>query len=393
MFLTVPLPPITDDEVALLTNGITEVHDASDLMRAVALLVRQKMEIVMEDVLADMTRRLLYVLDRQWEMVEYSMALHRPMGGANGLGKSSDKVLSEAELLNRHGIQYNAAETDLKNVLSTAFHNFAREKAELAHRQSLEDVRSLLRYVTWDMGRARKRVPDQNNNSQGFVSKIEIVGREPPPIQSTKEETDNDRQHSRKKDKNARQKKKMTKSVTMSGSSERIMARGGGAVGSGRKRSRRWSDKEKSQDQGLQKDSATTSMSYSENDGEDDMGDLIGGVMDRGKPDDSDEENNGSINQPMVISSQTSPLFSGDDEVLSVLLATVSSTLAPKSDVQAGHTQTAIESLVHYVTDRMRMDMSRMIRSKFNSFFLLAFYEDLGPYLNKELNAYLSSIE
>lgn len=393
MFLTVPLPPITDDEVALLTNGITEVHDASDLMRAVALLVRQKMEIVMEDVLADMTRRLLYVLDRQWEMVEYSMALHRPMGGANGLGKSGDKVLSEAELLNRHGIQYNAAETDLKNVLSTAFHNFAREKAELAHRQSLEDVRSLLRYVTWDMGRARKRVPNQNNNSQGFVSKIEIVGREPPPIQSTKEETDNDRQHSRKKDKNARQKKKMTKSVTMSGSSERIMARGGGAVGSGRKRSRRWNDKEKSQDQGLQKDSATTSMSYSQNDGEDDMGDLIGGVMDRGKPDDSDEENNGSINQPMVISSQTSPLFSGDDEVLSVLLATVSSTLAPKSDVQAGHTQTAIESLVHYVTDRMRMDMSRMIRSKFNSFFLLAFYEDLGPYLNKELNAYLSSIE
>ena len=53
--------------------------------------------------------------------------------------------------------------------------------------------------------------------------------------------------------------------------------------------------------------------------------------------------------------------FSGDDEVLSVLLATVSSKLTPKSDIQVDHTQAAIENLLSYVTDRMRMDMSQMI--------------------------------
>ena len=91
-----------------------------------------------------------------------------------------------------------------------------------------------------------------------------------------------------------------------------------------------------------------------------------------------------------MVSSKSSPIFSGDDEVLNVLLDTVSSTLVPKSDTQAGHTQAAIESLVSYCTDKMRMDISRIIRSKFNTFFLLAFYEDLGPYLRRELDTYLS---
>ncbi|KAL3792591.1 hypothetical protein HJC23_005561 [Cyclotella cryptica] len=381
MFLTVPLPPITDDEVALLTNGITEVHDASDLMRAVALLVRQKMEIVMEDVLADMTRRLLYVLDRQWEMVEYSMALHRPMGGANGLGKSGDKVLSEADLLRRHGIEYNTAESGLKDVLTTGFHNFAKERAAVAHSQSLEDMRSLLRYVTWDMGRARKRVLNQGRNDQGFVSQIEIVRREPSNSdESVQDQTDN----RRPKEKSKKNKMKKGRSQSVSGSSERIRARGGGSVGSERKRSRRWNEKERNHIQGLHEREGQEL--------EDDMGDLIGGVMNRGKLD-SDDDANAFVNQSMIISSKSSPIFSGDDEVLSVLLATVSSTLAPKSDIQAGHTQAAIENLVSYVTDRMRMDLSRMIRSKFNTFFLLAFYEDLGPYLSRQLDAYLSSLE
>ncbi|KAL7519168.1 hypothetical protein ACHAWX_003961 [Stephanocyclus meneghinianus] len=381
MFLTVPLPPITDDEVALLTNGITEVHDASDLMRAVALLVRQKMEIVMEDVLADMTRRILYVLDRQWEMVEYSMALHRPMGGANGLGKSGDKVLSEADLLRRHGIEYSTAESGLKNVLSTGFHNFARERAAMAHRQSLEDMRSLLRYVTWDMGRARKRVPNQGRKDQGFVSQIEIVGGEAFNIdESAQGHTDNRRPAKKSK----KHRKKKDRSQSASGSSERIRARGGGAVGSERKRSRRWNEKGTNRSQRPQEGKGQ--------DLEDDMGDLIGGVMNRGNLDSVDDDN-ASVNQSMIISSKSSPIFSGDDEVMSVLLATVSSTLAPKSDIQAGHTQAAIDNLVSYVTDRMRMDMSRMIRSKFNTFFLLAFYEDLGPYLSRELDAHLSSLE
>mmetsp|Transcript_824 Transcript_824/g.1847 ORF Transcript_824/g.1847 Transcript_824/m.1847 type:complete len:151 (+) Transcript_824:1-453(+) len=125
---------------------------------------------------------------------------------------------------------------------------------------------------------------------------------------------------------------------------------------------------------------------------DEDMGDLIGGVMNRGKEDD-DTIGNDNMSTSLVVSSRTAPMFSGDDEVLAVLLDTVSSTLVPKSELQASRTQAAITNLVSYVTDRMRMDMSRMIRGKFNTFFLLAFHDELGTYLRKELEAYLTSLE
>ncbi|KAL7537167.1 hypothetical protein ACHAXR_007634 [Thalassiosira sp. AJA248-18] len=379
LLLTVPLPPITNDEVALLTNGITEVHDASDLMRAVALLVRHKMELVMEDVLADMTRRLLYVMDRQWEMVDYSMALHRPMGGSNGLGKSGDKATKEADLFRRHGAEYTTAEADLKNALSVSFHKFAEERAAEAYEKSLEDARALLRYITWDMGRARKRVKNQGQ-SQGFISQVEIVSGESADNDHSQqaEKADGSSQHGGKSNASKRKKKKDKKN-SMSGHSNRMVARGGAAIGSGRKRSKLRSN-----------GGDNTSLSYGEEE-PDDEGDLIGGVMNRGKLDAEDDirsESNPSTS--LVVSSKSPPIFSGDDEVLNVLLDTVSSTLVPKSDTQGVQTQAAIERLVSYVTDKMRMDLSRMIRSKFNTFFLLAFYEDLGPYLRRELDSYLA---
>jgi len=365
LFLTVPLPPITDNEVALLTNGITEVHDASDLMRAVALLVRHKMELVMEDVLEDMTRRVLYVLDRQWEMVQYSMTLHRPVGG-HGLSKVGEKSLAESEFRKRHGAEYNALERDLTNALTNAFHKFAEEKAADAYAKCVEDVRSLLRYVTWDMGRARKREIDAKRNGESFQSQIEIVRAETMDKNG-------------KKGRNASSKN--NGSDLQSGSSEFLHARGG-AVGGGRMGKRRVNNNRR--------------RSHNESDetlkNDEDMGDLIGGVMNRGKEDD-DTIGNDNMSTSLVVSSRTAPMFSGDDEVLAVLLDTVSSTLVPKSELQASRTQAAITNLVSYVTDRMRMDMSRMIRGKFNTFFLLAFHDELGTYLRKELEAYLTSLE
>ncbi|KAL7465774.1 hypothetical protein ACHAXS_006096 [Conticribra weissflogii] len=365
LFLTVPLPPITDNEVALLTNGITEVHDASDLMRAVALLVRHKMELVMEDVLEDMTRRVLYVLDRQWEMVQYSMTLHRPVGG-HGLSKVGEKSLTELEFRKRHWAEYNALERDLTNVLTNAFHKFAEEKAADAYAKCVEDVRSLLRYVTWDMGRARKRDTGTKRNEDAFQSQIEIV-RTGTTVKKGK------------KDQNASSMN--NGSDIQSVPSEFLHARGG-AVGSGRTGKRR----------GNNNRLRSHNKSDERLNNDEDMGDLIGGVMNRGKEDD-DTAGNGYGSTSLVVSSRTSPMFSGDDEVLTVLLDTVSSTLVPKSELQASRTQAAITNLVSYVTDRMRMDMSRMIRGKFNTFFLLAFHEELGTYLRKELEDYLSSLQ
>lgn len=341
-------------------------------------------ELVMEDVLADMTRRVLYVMDRQWEMVQYSMTLHRPMGGPNGLGKSGDKALGEADYFRRHGSEYSSAEEDLRNALTNAFHKFAEEKAADAHAKSLEDVQSLLRYVTWDMGRARKRETNQSRDSQGFESQIEIVRVESSNNDEAKQEQ-NSGETKRKKTRNSA--KKNDEDQHQSGSSELLVARGG-AVGNGRKgRKKENNNRQHSRSKGGDK-------SYSDNvmENEEDMGDLIGGVMNRGSVD-SGEGGSDASSTSLVLSSQTSPMCSGDDEVLAVLLDTVSSTLVAKSELQATHTQAAIANLVHYVTDRMRMDMSRMIRGKFNTFLLLSFHEELGSYLRRELDAYLASLD
>jgi len=400
LFLTVTLPPITQDEVALLTNGITEVHDASDLLRAVALLVRQKMETVMEDVLADMTRRLLYVMDRQWEMVDYSMSLHRPMGGGanTGLGSSGfERVAKEADLYQKHGAEYTSAVSDLKNVLAAGFHKFAEERAAEAHDKSLEDVRSLLRYVTWDMGRARESsrvVGDQGRgrNQEGFVSQVEIVSGESSAesghAESNNGQVEDDSRRTKKSNGSKSKKKKKKKhkndeNAMSDHSNKRMVARGGDDSMRGKRMNEshngRWKLRNK----------AGGAMYDEREEREEDMGDLIGGVMNRGQLDSEydGDVGGGNPSASMAVSSKESPMFSGDDQVLNVLLDTVvASTDVSRSETT---TQAAIESLVSYVTDRMRMDLSRIVRSKFNTFFLLAFYEELGPYLRKELDAYL----
>jgi hypothetical protein len=374
LFLTVPLPTITEDEVALLTNGITDVHDASDLMRAVALLVQHKLELVMEDILADMTRRLLYVMERQWELVEYSMTLHRPMGGAGtGLGKSGDKLRRETKLYSRYGPEFTTAEKDLMSVLSIAFHKFAQERAADAHKKSAEDVRSLLRYVTWDMGRARTRdtrKTEYQSSEGGYVTQIEIV-REDHPLSDElpNEQSDEVTESTNNRSTSSRKRKQKKKSAYSDSTKRRMIARGGAAIGSGRKRSQLRGDDD---------NESITSIRAAD--------------QDSTQVDEDEELEDDSTSTSLVLTSQTSPMFSGDDEVLSLLLDTLSTTLVPKSERQAGQTQVAIENLTSYITDRMRLDLSRMIRSKFNTFFLLPFYEDLGIYLRRELDSYLATV-
>jgi hypothetical protein len=372
LLLTAPLPRITDDEVALLTNSITDVHDASDLMRAVALLVQQKLELVMEDILADMTRRLLYVMERQWELVEYSMTLHRPMGAAGTIfGKSGDKSRRESKLYSRYGPEFTTAEKDLMSVLSIAFHKFAQERANDAHRKSAEDVKALLRYVTWDMGRARtrKQNSEYQNSKGGYVTEVQIVREDPPvPDEILPNEPSDEVAEMITNNQSSRKRKQKKKSVYSDSTKRRMIARGGAAIGSGRKRS-----------QLIRDDDSETVKS-------------IRGDQENALEEEEEEYEEDTVTS-LVLTSQTSPMFSGDDEVLALLFDTFSTTLLPKSETQGRQTQVAIEELTAYITDRMRLDLSGMIRSKFNTFFLLPFYEDLGIYLRRELDSYLASLD
>ncbi|KAL7546657.1 hypothetical protein ACHAWF_009989 [Thalassiosira exigua] len=371
LFLTAPLPVITDDEIALLVDGISEVHDASDLMRAVALLVRQKMERAMEGILSDMTRRLRYVMDRQWEMAEYAATVSRPLGGSTFRGTTvhgDGPVTRESELLRRHGADYSEAEAQLRDALSEGYRRFVEERATHAYEKSLEDVRTMLRYVAWDVGgvRARGREP-------GLLPRIEIASRQTAdgecPSRDDEGVTKNVSKIRKKRGNEKKNRARGRESVHLG----KMTARGGDGAGGGR-----WWGR-------LDDDNDAT---HYEESGEGDLGeegDLIGGVMNRGVLHVEDNDYNDAKTN-LEVAPRSSPTFGADDEALRVLLDTASSALRPSSPARASLTRAAIEGLAAHLSDRTRLDVSRTVRAYFNSHFLLAFHEDLSQYLRRALD-------
>ena len=345
LFLTSPIPPITQNEIALLTNGMNEVHDASDLLRAVVLLVQQKLQITMEDILLDMTRRLVYIMNRQWKLVEYTMSIHRPYGKKMGISDAALSSSSEvSSLYNKFGNEYTTAERNFKELMEVAYHKFVKFKAADAYTKSLEDIQSLLRYVTWDMGRPRKRGRDRYNKDRkngsiiredDFDSQVEIVREDHEHYLSSADDSTITKQQSQDKNKKSllRQRKDKTNDTTPQVSrgrqSNRFVARGGATIGTGplgRKRSklrdnnnnnmisnRNTSSSRGGEQSNNRRDNASSS---SRNSYATDEGDLVGGVLNRGDLDDDDDENDASsYTTSLVVPSKSSPMFSEDDEV------------------------------------------------------------------------------
>ena len=342
LFLTSPIPPITQNEIALLTNGMNEVHDASDLLRAVVLLVQQKLQITMEDILLDMTRRLVYIMNRQWKLVEYTMSIHRPYGKKMGISDATLSSSSEvSSLYNKFGNEYTTAERNFKELMEVAYHKFVKFKAADAYTKSLEDIQSLLRYVTWDMGRPRKRGRDRYNKDRkngsiiqedDFDSHVEIVAVDSTITKQQQQSQDKNTKSILQQKKRQKRKDKTndtTPQVSRGRQSNRFVARGGATIGTGplgRKRSklrdnnnnnmisnRNSSSSRGGEQSNNRRDKASSS---SRNSYATDEGDLVGGVLNRGDLDDDDDENDASsYTTSLVVPLKSSPIFSEDDEV------------------------------------------------------------------------------
>lgn len=127
-----------------------------------------------------------------------------------------------------------------------------------------------------------------------------------------------------------------------------------------------------------------------------DMGDLVGGVLSRGAVDDEAavHSSGSSVAESPLVSqlpSKTNEDGVGgykigrnqemeDDEMLSILLraaaVAASSNKGPLANRESFQTQTraAMQALVQFVTDRWRRDLIGLIVGKFNSFCLLGFH-------------------
>ncbi len=122
-----------------------------------------------------------------------------------------------------------------------------------------------------------------------------------------------------------------------------------------------------------------------EEDYDDDMGDLVGGVLNRGKD---------SPNNVVLSSTNRKDDTSIDPETQELLLEIMHAVRNANPIIaSAGHTETqtyaAVNTLVQHVTYQWRLEIARMISTKFNSFCLVAFHDEFGTFLRKEMNEYI----
>lgn len=143
---------------------------------------------------------------------------------------------------------------------------------------------------------------------------------------------------------------------------------------------------------------------------EEDLGDLVGGVLNRGIVGEGVNDNVSGHGKDIRIA-QMSPATVGsegddeyvpeprdgdEDEMLSILLRAAA---AAASSSQGGRpnyetqTRAAMTALVKHVTDRWRRDLVSLIIGKFNSFCLLGFHADFGAYLRREMEVKLAEYE
>ena len=108
-----------------------------------------------------------------------------------------------------------------------------------------------------------------------------------------------------------------------------------------------------------------------------DLGDLAEGGLDRGNDSDAQPDT--------ILDVQT-------DALLMQVMQSVQETtpIIPSSGESLQRTYTAVNTLVQHVTTQWRFEIFRMVSTKFNSFCVVSFHDEFGPYLRKEMNQYLN---
>ena len=207
--------------------------------------------------------------------------------------------------------QYEVIERDLQGFLKTSYSNFVQEQVSRAYQMAREDIFALLRFVSWDLAFAK----DSSRGVRGRPSSVGGNRNAATPLSSS--------------------------------SSSNVPG-------------------------DLEEEEEDLYDGYS--DGEEDKGDLVGGVLSRGD---------------VPYTSATDYDQSKTDDILNIVMQSIQAA-APSADNTFAPTCAAINTLVQHVTNRWRMDISNIVMTKFNAFCLLPFHDDFTSFLRKEFAEYLS---
>ena len=336
VFLTKPITQVSEEEISLLIHGISSSkHDGVDLLRTVAILSSQRMDALASGILRSLAKRIEFVLSRMWDIVEYTMVT-RTLGLKFSYGVGYYGHDSHTSYGYHHGNAYH-------HSTSSSNHNGLQSTT-----LSMESLESL---------------------EQDLISFVK-----------------------QSYDKFVKQKVQFAYRLA-SGDIDALMrfvnwdlAFSHGTVG----------------DSLISPPSSSSSslqsrIIYSEDDDEwddydddyeennDELGDLVGGVLDRGK----DASTTLPNQSKSMIDCET-------DKLLMQVIKSVQET-APMNHItntatstSLQYTNAAVNTLVQHVTTRWRLEISRIATTKFNAFCLVAFHDEFGSFLRKEMDEYLN---
>lgn len=158
----IPVDKSTSDEIALLIQGIPDnSHNGVNLLRSVAKLSSRKMQLIMDEVLVELAKRMEFVLKRMWDVVEYTQLVRSESDIRSTLSERRNwaqyKYIDFTE-----GSASNFAdqdetqrlkdlEADLIKFAKQKYNEFVRQKCELAYALVKEDVEAMFKFVSWDL--------------------------------------------------------------------------------------------------------------------------------------------------------------------------------------------------------------------------------------------------
>jgi len=160
----IPIDQSTSDEIALLLHGIPDAsNDGVNILRSVAKLSSRKMELIMDDILIEMAKRVEFVLMRMWDVVEYAQLVRENVGfiptpveiDAPLFGKMRQPAAKY--WVRGHAVRQDGdgdlaeVEKDLILFVKERYRLFVKQRCELCYRMLKEDLMAMFRFVSWDL--------------------------------------------------------------------------------------------------------------------------------------------------------------------------------------------------------------------------------------------------
>lgn len=300
-------PVVTEDEIANAA-GMGDVHDGANFMRAACVIAVEKAQTTFDPMLEALRERVVHIMRRLYPVVQYMLR----QGGAAILQETHTKPFQQ--------------------MVRRIYDKFIDEQIKIALEKCRDDLRSMTRYITWDMdGRGPGDMFTALPTPKRMVQVYSMALEKDRVLRENRAQHHQQQQQKHHHHHQQQQPKKQSNSV---------------------------------QDQILQEWSAATGPVHAYN--------MV--VSSR----DSSTSNGAGGTMTRMLREEDSQMADYYD-----LMQLTEEMLAVK---ESNRTATVVTALVQHISRSWRNHFAKVVSMKFNCFFLLPFVDDFPFYLRTELD-------